>query len=374
MKTKTTYLKTLLLSISLIGIMLVCTGCEHEHILGELTVTQEVTCTEAGIETQKCILPFCDMEKTQTIQPTGHKFNDWTLTKKPTCTETGINEHTCTVCNTTETVVEDALGHSCDMWDIIKNATCTETGLKTGQCTICNYVETIEIPLLNHNYGEWVVAQEATYFENEIKYRTCLICQHKETIEQGQLTISFLNHDLESAQELAQEKGIALEVFCVINDNITSDCKYPKTNVIDQSIDKQNKKFKLTVSTAAISIEQISIDINSAGGVEPEIRIKNNTDKQISYIYITLKFYNRMGNPAYCSIRNAHTRRLKVTGPLNGNQTDTYYWDPIIYNYATAVSQPQTITVIFTDNTQQEIKCTGRYWYTNDFYGGELHD
>ena len=123
-----------------------------------------------------------------------------------------------------------------------------------------------------------------------------------------------------------------------------------------------------------LTIDQINIDINSVGGVEPEITYTNHTNKQIAYIYFTIKYYDRMGNPAYCSIRSEHTRRLKVTGPINAGETDTSYWDPVIYNSSTAVSQPQKIEIVYTDGTEQTIICTGRYWYTGSFYGGELHN
>ena len=128
------------------------------------------------------------------------------------------------------------------------------------------------------------------------------------------------------------------------------------------------------VNNNILTIEQIDWDINSASGVEPSVTFTNHTNKQIAYIYFTLKFYDRMGNPAYCSIRSEHTRRLKVTGPINAGRSDTRYWDPIIYNSSTAAIKPLKIEVEFTDGTKQTIVCTGRYWRSNSYYGGELHD
>lgn len=123
-----------------------------------------------------------------------------------------------------------------------------------------------------------------------------------------------------------------------------------------------------------LTIEQIDWDINSAEGVELSITCTNHTNKQIAYVYFTLKFYDRMGNPAYCSIRREHTRSLKVTGPINAGENDTYYWDPIIYNGSTAAIKPIKIEIEFTDGTRQIINCTGRYWYSNSYYGGDLKD
>ena len=123
-----------------------------------------------------------------------------------------------------------------------------------------------------------------------------------------------------------------------------------------------------------LSISQIAWDINSVEGVEPSITFTNRTNKQIAYIYFTIKFYDRMGSPAYCSIKDTHTSRLKVTGPINAGEKDTRYWDPVIYNGSTAAVRPLKIEVEFTDGTKQTIVCTGRYWYSNSYYGGDLKD
>ena len=123
-----------------------------------------------------------------------------------------------------------------------------------------------------------------------------------------------------------------------------------------------------------LTIDQINIDINTVGGVEPDITYTNHTNKQIAYIYFTIKYYDRMGYAAYCKYDNSPIQRLKVTGPINAGETDTSYWDPVMYNSSTAVSQPQKIEIVYTDGTEQTIICTGRYWYTGSFYGGELHE
>lgn len=123
-----------------------------------------------------------------------------------------------------------------------------------------------------------------------------------------------------------------------------------------------------------LTIDQINIDINTVGGVEPDITYTNHTDKQIAYIYFTIKYYDRMGYAAYCKYDDSPIQRLKVTGPIDAGKTDTSYWDPVMYNSATAVSQPQKIEIVFVDGTTQTIVCTGRYWYTGSYYGGNLHE
>ena len=81
-----------------------------------------------------------------------------------------------------------------------------------------------------------------------------------------------------------------------------------------------------------------------------------------------------MGNPAFCSISSDNTYSLKITGPINANEKDTRYWDPVIYNASTAAIKPLKIEIEFTDGTKQTIVCTGRYWYSGSYYGGDLHD
>lgn len=123
-----------------------------------------------------------------------------------------------------------------------------------------------------------------------------------------------------------------------------------------------------------LSIQQIDWDINSAEGVEPSIKYTNRSNKQIAYIWFTIKFYDRMGSPAYCSIKRDHTMRLQVTGPINGGQQKTAYWDPVVYNGSVAAVKPVSIEVEYTDGTKRSIECTGRYWYSNSYYGGDLRD
>lgn len=123
-----------------------------------------------------------------------------------------------------------------------------------------------------------------------------------------------------------------------------------------------------------LTIQGIDWDINSASGVEPNITFTNKTNKQIAYIWFTVKFYDRMGSPAYCSIKRTHTQRLKVTGPVEGKEQDTRYWEPVIYNNAVAVIKPLSIRIEYTDGTVQNIICTDIYWCNNSYYGGELKD
>lgn len=202
-------------------------------------------------------------------------------------------------------------------------------------------------------------------------YNSCTFSNNKKGID----VWDFSGWEFESAIELLEGINYTIEY---LSEDVEADCLYSSAMVTSQSdygIVDASKRITLYVSQPAISIQEISIDVNSANGVEPSITFTNHTDKQIAYIYFTIKFYDRMGSPAYCSIRDTHTRRLKVTGPINAGEQDTRYWDPVIYNGATAAMKPLKIEIEFTDGSKQTITCiNGRYWYMGSYYGGELKD
>ena len=73
--------------------------------------------------------------------------------------------------------------------------------------------------------------------------------------------------------------------------------------------------------------------------------ITNHVNKDIAYIHFTVKFYDRMGHPALCDIKDTSIQRLKATGPIKPQKPKTSYWNAIIYNSATAVIQPKKIEI-----------------------------
>ena len=155
-----------------------------KHSWNDGAVTQQPTCTEAGVKTFTCTK--CDATKTEDISPKGHT-PETIPAKAATCTETGLTEgskcSTCGIVLTAQTAT-DALGHLWDtddcaaeahctragctatraagehIWNdtVTKQPTCTETGLKDRKCTSCGTTETnIEIPALGHAWGEAIV-------------------------------------------------------------------------------------------------------------------------------------------------------------------------------------------------------------------------
>ena len=115
-------------------------GHTHKY---ESEITNEATCTDAGLLTYIC---ECGDNYTEQISPLGHSYNSEII--GATCTEAGLCIYTC-ACGDSYTETSAPLGHSynCE----IAEATCTEAGLRTYTCACGDgYTETIEP--IGHKY------------------------------------------------------------------------------------------------------------------------------------------------------------------------------------------------------------------------------
>ncbi len=108
-------------------------------------------------------------------------------------------------------------------------------------------------------------------------------------------------------------------------------------------------------------ITEASFDINFVGGIEPYFTLQNNFGKTIKYIYLNCYFYNRVGDPAYCEIKDTYFQRLKITGPIKDGITNTYYWDAVIYNNTTGKMYLKSAEIEFMDGTKKTISLGESY-------------
>ena len=132
----------------------------------------------------------------------------------------------------------------------------------------------------------------------------------------------------------------------------------------------EGEKITVTVNAPAIYITSVAHDINSVGGVNISIDVVNNSEKVIKYIkFNNVEFYNTVGDPAYCSIKNSYKRTLTFTGPLNAGESESIYWEAVMYNNKTSALVFRTITVDFMDGTSQTIKYDA-YWWDSRYVGG----
>ena len=119
----------------------------------------------------------------------------------------------------------------------------------------------------------------------------------------------------------------------------------------------------------AIVINDVDFDMYSI-----TYYFENIADKDIAYISFETYFYDRMGGALKLDISSDDYLKLDYTGPLYSGNTDSAYWNYLFeIPSGTAVVFPKKITVTFTDDEKITFE-NDIYYYTDDFYGGELKD
>ena len=111
-----------------------------EHVWDSGEVTEEPTCTTAGVKVYTCTV--CDKTKTEEIAATGHVFSEeWTKDEAHhwrTCIATGCEEK------------DGYAEHVWDSGEVIEEPTCTTAGAKIYTCTVCDKTKTEEITATGH--------------------------------------------------------------------------------------------------------------------------------------------------------------------------------------------------------------------------------
>ncbi len=226
---------------------------------------------------------------------------------------------------------------------------------------------------IRFDYAEKIKEMESQKGESDKNTDTGTNMPNIDTIE----IPDVVGMDYETAKEKLKNIDVEITVDYTYSNTLKTNCNTPQDIVVTQSLQgkvEKGNKMIIVVAKPAISIDQINLDINYVGGIDTTIDFTNNSDKQIAYIYFNVKYYDRMGYSASCSIKNSSNARLKLTGPVDANQNDDGYWEAVIYNSSVAAVLPQTIEIIFTDGTSQTIQNNGVYWHTSSYYGGDLHN
>lgn len=183
-------MKKYLLPILSFMIVMVLSGCGHEHKWMEATCTEPKTCSECG-ETEGEAL--------------GHKWVEATCTEPKTCSVCGEKEGdplghtwdmaTClhpTTCKVCGFIPDDKLAdHACDNWEEVQEATCAEEGYQKGICKYCGKEFTVVLERIDHTFGEWETTTEPTCNSEGEQKRTCSVCELEET-----KVLPKLEHDL----------------------------------------------------------------------------------------------------------------------------------------------------------------------------------
>lgn len=168
------------------------------HVEGEWKVVKEATCTEDGSKELHC--KTCgELLQTEVVKATGHDYKV-TETVDPTCTKDGYKVYRCSKCDDAYTEILKATGHTAGEWKTVKEATCTEKGLQEQRCTICGeLLDTKEIPAKGHDAGTWKTVKKATCTEDGLKELVCGSCGEVIRTE----TLSKLGHDYQATDRKA---------------------------------------------------------------------------------------------------------------------------------------------------------------------------
>jgi hypothetical protein len=94
--------------------------------------------------------------------------------------------------------------------------------------------------------------------------------------------------------------------------------------------------------------------LNSAGGVEPIIRVANISSKTVKYVSVFANAFNSVGDPENNTLKDrTNTMRLKLVGPVESGQIVSYDYDgnPPFYNNVVSCFEVSKIVVDYIDGT-----------------------
>lgn len=101
--------------------------------------------------------------------------------------------------------------------------------------------------------------------------------------------------------------------------------------------------------------------MNSVGGLEPHILISNNSGKKIKYVYLTVSFYNAVGDKVRNEIGGYKTANLTITGPIKPWTFEWYDWNPVFYNTTAYKMKVETVKVKYFDDSTKSIKVNKKF-------------
>ena len=97
-------------------------------------------------------------------------------------------------------------------------------------------------------------------------------------------------------------------------------------------------------------------DVNSAGGVEPTVTVRNpNVKSPIKYARIALQLFDHVGKVQRSSIgREAPTQWVSITGPLRSDDDPHKgIWEPVWYNHSGWCITIVAVQIEFLDGTKR---------------------
>lgn len=144
-----------------------------------------------------------------------------------------------------------------------------------------------------------------------------------------------------------------------VNKNGVIKGKKEGTCTITAQVKGGNKvKCKITVKKKPpILITNFHFNKNFLNGIEPRLEIENNTNKSIKYVWLDFVFYNRVGDYAYCTIKDDYKDTIKLTGPIKSGGNRKYNnCAASIYNGTTKKIKISTAKIEYKDGTTETVE------------------
>lgn len=231
------------------------------------------------------------------------------------------------------------------------DATCSSEGSIEYSCESCGKENVEYIDILEHSF--------ASNNKND-KSKKCLICGEIIGLD-GSTTTN--KKTTEETSEKNTHSHTWVEATCT-KAKKCSECGESKGKALGHTTDcgvcsRCNKEFR---KESPITIVNWTYEIDTAGGVEWNFNIRNNTDKEIKYVNLQWDCYNAVGDIIYDEISWKPYVKVRFTGPLEAYATSGRKRNTTkFYNYNLASYKLTKASIEYMDGTIEEL---------NEYYDG----
>lgn len=233
-------------------------------------------------------------------------------------------------------------------------STCTEQGYIKSHCDLCDTDNTEYIDKLEHTFEIIEDAEEKTVKKCSVCGET--ITDKKQVEKENTTTDKDSKEDTSTESKVEKHRHKYSKATC--DKPETCSCGEVKGEPLGHSTDcgicsRCDKEFR---KQSPITIINWTYNIDSAGGVEWNMNIKNNTDKQIKYVTLEWNCYNAVGDLIRDEIGWETYYRLRFTGPLDAHATSTRFCNATkFYNHSFKSSKLTEAVVEYMDGTTEKV-------------------
>ena len=119
---------------------------------------------------------------------------------------------------------------------------------------------------------------------------------------------------------------------------------------------RENEEWQAALPQQGIPayIKSLTYNVNSAGGVEPTILVKNLSDQRIKYTTVEIAPFNSVGDPAVDTVNGTRTLSVRLVGPIHPEEVGDYSFgnNPPYYSNVATCFELHRLTIEFFDGTQ----------------------